>query len=51
MDDILERQRLQRKKRGQKFGAADFKFSSDVSLVLDACLITCMSSLFSNDTK
>jgi len=43
MDDILERQTLQREReKKQRFGAADLKFSTDVFLVLDACLVTCM---------
>jgi len=33
-----------RERKKQKFGAADFKFSIDVSLVLDACRITCMGN-------
>jgi hypothetical protein len=44
MDDILERQRLQREreKKKQRFDTADLKFSTDVFLVLHACRVTCM---------
>ena len=43
MDDILERQKLQRERENQKFGAADFKFNTDVTLVPEACRVTCTS--------
>jgi len=45
MDDILERQKLQRERETekQKLGAADFKRSTDVSLVKEACRVTCTS--------
>jgi hypothetical protein len=42
MDEIW-RGKFGREKNKQKFGAADVKFSTDVSLVLEECRVTCMS--------